>query len=99
MSGVTPQQVADFRRALRGQGVTFAQLAFVADLGRTHVSQVLNARRSGGRSWAKIREAVWKLAPSTIPQLDQLEQFATWNAPAGLRPWLARSEDARRSCA
>jgi hypothetical protein len=92
MSGVTPQPVWDFRRALRSEGITISQLATFADVNRCHLSQVLNARRSGGRTWGAVREAVSALAPAVLPVLDKLQQFATWNAPAGMRPWLVRTE-------
>ena len=81
MKGLTPLPFVELRRALRGEGITFSGLARVAGVGRAHLSQVLRGRRTGGRTWNKVRENIEVLAPRALPHFDALkmEQSATWN--------------------
>lgn len=77
MAGLTPKPLYLFRRSLRARGLSMEQLAEVCGRGRSHLSQVIQGKRPGGYTWARIREAVtaeeWEL-------LKQLEHCAAWNS-------------------
>lgn len=77
MSGLTPNALYLFRRSLRARGLNMATLAERIGRGRSHLSQVVQGKRPGGYTWARIRSAVtaeeWEM-------LCKLEHCAAWNS-------------------
>lgn len=76
MAGLTPAPLHWLRVVLRARGSSMAQLAEACGRGRSHLSQVLNGKRPGGYTWARIRAAV---TPEEWELLKQLEHCAAWN--------------------
>lgn len=77
MAGLTPTALYLFRRSLRARGLTMADLAAQIGRGRSHLSQVIQGRRPGGYTWARIRAAV---KPAEWDLLLRLEHCAAWNS-------------------
>lgn len=77
MAGLTPHAIYLFRRSLRARGLSMEQLAEDCGRGRSHLSQVIQGRRPGGYTWARIRSAV---TPEEWKMLLQMEHCAAWNS-------------------
>ena len=77
MAGLTPHALYLFRRSLRARGSSMAELAERIGRGRSHLSQVIQGRRTGGYTWARIRSAV---TPEEWELLLRLEHCAAWNS-------------------
>lgn len=67
-----------FRHALkRNEGMTFGDLAAHANVGRTHLSQVLTGKRSGRQTWKHVISLIGN------ETLFHLKQCSAWNSHAG----------------
>lgn len=72
MSGMRPIQMTLFLRSLRARGKTLSKIADELFIGRSHLSQVVNGRRSGGHTWRKLKKVL------TVDELKLLETCSTW---------------------
>lgn len=54
MSGIKDQAMTEFYRKLRARGHTVTSLADLMMCGRTHLTLVINGRRSGKQTWRKL---------------------------------------------
>lgn len=76
MSGMKPIALTEFLRSLRARGKSLSIIAQELHCGRSHLSQVVNGRRSGGHTWRKLATVL------TVDELKLLENCSTWKPQA-----------------
>jgi len=68
MSGIKSVSLTWFYRSLRARGKNLTQIAADLHCGRSHLSQVINGRRSGGHTWRKLATV---LSPEEMAMLAE----------------------------